>query len=281
MLKAENINDRIHFTQYGSHGFFSICTFILVSILKFKETSDKLPVPFNYLQLFWFYQPSKEFTVDIMKECFEEKCVADMRMKETPRLIMGSSGQKYNKLKLNLLNRLVSAYFTPSTNIKEIINTIEKKYLIDYENTCTIYYRGTDKKVETGLAGYDEFFNKAEEILQKNPNIRFFLQTDEIEFATAFQEKFTNNFSIDGLTMVHSNNSDGPHGSLPRPKRVAHAVLFLAAVIIMSKTKHVITSSGNAALWIVLYRGNVRNVQQYLHSIHRNTKTTRCVYGWI
>ena len=39
---------------------------------------------------------------------------------------------------------------------------------------------------------------------------------------------------------------------------------FLAIIIIMSKCKYIICGSGNCSLWIILYRGNVKNVWQHL-----------------
>jgi hypothetical protein len=39
---------------------------------------------------------------------------------------------------------------------------------------------------------------------------------------------------------------------------------YLAITIIMSKCKYVICGSGNCSIWIMLYRGNNKNVCQYL-----------------
>jgi hypothetical protein len=135
--------------------------------------------------------------------------------------------------------------------------------------------------VETELAEYEEFFNKADEILQKNQDIKFLIQTDEIEFAEAFKQKFPNSFWFHDLSMINHDPNSSVHHSLPRSKRKEHASYFLAAVLIMSKTKHIITYSGNCGLWAILYRGNAQNVHQYLKSKNRKTGKINKDLGWI
>jgi hypothetical protein len=39
---------------------------------------------------------------------------------------------------------------------------------------------------------------------------------------------------------------------------------MLASVLIMSKAKHIICTSSNVSLWIVLFRGYNNNIHQYL-----------------
>ena len=286
MFSAKNYNDTIRFESKGGHGFFSNCSFVLTSILAFVKQSLKLPLHLDSSALFPLYKETPtDVDKDIMKKCFEQKRISNIQIDSVSKggchFYQGAHQAQYKQLNLSKLSLYIDAYFTPSATIKEIINTIEKTYLINYENTCTVYYRGTDKSTESGLASYEEFFDKADEISQKNPNIRFFIQTDELEFASAFKQRFDNSFSVNELAMVSRENKQGPHGSLLRSERLTHAFWFLAAVIIMSKTKHIITASGNGALWVVLYRGNVKNVHQYLHKIDRVTKETIQNFGWI
>jgi len=286
-FKAKTCNDTIQlFCKGGNHGFFSNCSFVLKSILNFVDTNKKLPSYLDGLALFPVYKHNPQnLNEDLMKACFEQKCISNIQIDSVSKggcyFYQRAHQAQYKKLNLSELSLYIDAYLTPSATIKEIINTIEKTYLIDYENTCTVYYRGTDKRTEAGLASYEEFFDKADEISQKNPNIRFFIQTDELEFALAFKQRFNNSFSINELAMISRENNLGPHFSLLQSERTTHAYWFLAAVIIMSKTKHIITATGNAALWVVLYRGNYKNVHQYLRRINRFTQETVQNFGWI
>ena len=47
------------------------------------------------------------------------------------------------------LTPLINKYFSLSNKIKEIIKNIERKYNINYENICVLFYRGNDKNRET------------------------------------------------------------------------------------------------------------------------------------
>ena len=134
-----------------------------------------------------------------------------------------------------------------SSKIEEIIQAIERKYNLDYENICTVYYRGTDKRDETKVASYEEFIDKARELHRKN--MTFLLQTDEVGFREEFLRAFPESIVI--------NEVDNPN-------QFIHSLYLLSIVKIMSKTKHIICSSGNVSFWIVLYRGNANNVHQYL-----------------
>ena len=44
-----------------------------------------------------------------------------------------------------------------------------------------------------------------------------------------------------------------------------HSIYLLASVIAMSKTRIVVSSSGNVSLWTALYRGSANNIIQYLN----------------
>lgn len=43
-----------------------------------------------------------------------------------------------------------------------------------------------------------------------------------------------------------------------------HSQIMLSSVLIMSKAKHVICTSSNVSMWIILFRGNNTNIHQYL-----------------
>ena len=287
MFSAKNYNDTIRLECKGGHGFFSNCSFVLTSILDFVKQANKLPLHLDSSALFPLYKKNPtDVNEDIMKKCFEQKRISNIQIDSVSEgdccfCYCKAPESPFKQLNLSKLSLYIDAYFTPSATIKEIINTIEKTYLINYETTCTVYYRGTDKITETVLASYKEFFDKADEILLKNPNIRFFIQTDELEFATAFKQKFNNSFSIKELAMASCESKKGVHFSIKQSERTLHASWFLAAVIIMSKTKHIITASANGALWVVLYRGNFKNVHQYLHQIDYFTKKPKKNFGWI
>ena len=261
-------------------GFFSNCSVRLKQIIDFVNENNELPRTVDSSAQFRNYKEEVNDTVDdLTKYFFEEKSIVT-RVAEVNYLIPWQY-QKYKDIDFKTITPLVEAYFSPHATIKNIIEILEKKYSIDYDNICSVYYRGNDKATETGLAEYEQFFSKAQDILQKNPNIKFLTQTDELEFAEAFKQRFPNSFWFDELSMINHDPSSSVHHSLPRDKRKEHSSYFFAAIIIMSKTRHLITYSGNCGLWTVFYRGNTKNVHQYLKT--KNWKTQKLIrnFGWI
>jgi len=261
-------------------GFFSNCSVRLDQIIKFFNEKNELPQNIDSSRQFRNYKENVENTIDdLTKYFFEQKPI--LAIVEKINYLTPWQYQRYKDIDFKSIGPLIKAFFSPIDEIRNIIKFLEKKYLIDHDNICSVYYRGNDKVQETGIADYENFFTKAEEILQKNPHIKFLIQTDELEFAAEFKQRFINSFFFEELAMISHDANSAVHHSLPRNKRKEHASYFLAAVIIMSKTKHLITYSGNCGLWTLLYRGNAENIHQYLKT--KNWKTQKLIhdFGWI
>ena len=47
--------------------------------------------------------------------------------------------------------------------------------------------------------------------------------------------------------------------------RLEDILWFLASMLIISKTKYIVCTSGNGELWLSLFRGHAENVYQYLN----------------
>lgn len=261
-------------------GFFSNCSVRLAKIIDFFNSENKLPKHIDSSKQFRNYKENvDDQNEDLAKYFFEENQTKEVFSRCDYSVAIQS--QDYKKINFDKITPFVRTFFSPSIIIRNIIETLEKKYTIDHDNTCSVYYRGNDKETETELADYEEFFNKTEEILQKNPQIKFLIQTDELEFAEAFKQRFPNSFWFDEMSMINHDPKSSVHHSIPRNKRKEHASYFFAVVLIMSKTKHIITYSGNCGMWAVLYRGNAENVYQYLKTKNRITQKLTCDFGWI
>ena len=174
----------------------------------------------------------------------------------------------YSSIKFDILGPLISKYFTPSSTICDKIETLIEKYNIDFDNTCSIMYRGSDKICETNLPTYIEFLEKARLLKNKlkNNNLKFLLQTDEQEFI----DTFLKDPEIGPLCFFFSE--------VPRIDKEKHSIIasihtnkienvswYLASIIIMSKTNNIICTSDNGSLWITLFRNNAYGVYQYFN----------------
>lgn len=257
------IPETLHTKHGKTAGFFSNCSVRLKQIIDYLNKNNKFPQNIDSSSQFQNYKEDIDDNAnDLTKYFFEQKPTPTNFGKV--KFAVNEQYNKYKNIDFKGVTPLIKAYFSPGIIITNIIEALEKKYLLDYSNICSVYYRGNDKVIETGLAEHEEFFNKAEEIRQKNPNVKFLVQTDEIEFAEAFKQRFPNSFWFDELAMINHNPDSSVHHSLPRNERKEQASYLLAATIIIAKTKHLITHSGNCGLWAVLYRGHVENVYQFL-----------------
>ena len=74
--------------------------------------------------------------------------------------------------------------------IQNLVDSLKNNYNIDYDNTCAVLYRGNDKNRETNMGSYYTYIEKTKEIQNKNPGIKFLVQTDETEFLNDFLKNF-------------------------------------------------------------------------------------------
>ena len=142
------------------------------------------------------------------------------------------------------------------------MNDIEKKYNLDYENICVLFYRGNDKNSETKICSYDEYIQYANEVLEKNPNIKFLIQIDETEFIETMT-RFPNSFYFKD-EIRHMNKCNKTVDKVFKEQNNLYSKYYLGITILMSKCKYIICGSGNCSIWIMFYRGNCKNVYQYL-----------------
>ena len=252
-----------------SAGFFSNCTVSLVSLIEsiayFKNTNVELDTT-NTFNLYKNAEKNGDIYLEYFKKADSTEKV-DIIYEKGIKVESGVALLPYKTLMFNNLNTYINKYFNESDQITNIINMMEKKYKIDYENTCCVFFRGLDKFVETGIPGYDIFCNKAKEVTNKGNNIKFLLQSDETEFFDYVKNIFTNHliFNDEIRHMKHSKTI--LEYSLTKNDNFKYSLYFLAIVIIMSRCKYVICNTSNVSLWISLFRGNTNNLHQYLRQI--------------
>ena len=168
----------------------------------------------------------------------------------------------FNKLNYQDITPFVEKYFSPSQEIKYIIHSMERKYEIDYTNTCVLFYRGNDKAKEMTLPKYESFIEQGKSLEKQNPNIHFLIQSDEIEFLHQMEDRFPNSTIFHDEIRYMSSN---PQTTVDRVYADLNPVMsknFLAITYIMSKCKYVVCGTGNCSFWIALFRGHCQNMLQ-------------------
>ena len=242
-------------------GFFSCCHIRLEKIIEFYNNYGYLPEKIDSSKQFAKYKTEEMTGKDTTLDYFLVKPVSQFLEIERNSNINISFIKKefknveaqfsnYKHINFESILPFFQHYFSPSPQIMEVLNHLERKYCLDYSNLCTVYYRGTDKHMETNLASFEEFILKALQIKTRAPGIKFLLETDSHEFRNLFLSKFPDSIYFSEVDNVNP---------------FVHSIYLLASVIAMSKTKIVVSSSGNVSLWTALYRGSADNIIQYLN----------------
>ena len=172
------VRDNCVITEHN-HGFFSCCSVKLHNIVEYINSNKKLCYADSTNSFGWYKTSNRDITYDYFETPnINQDEIKPIDYKESYQYI------DYSKLDYNVIP-IVNTYFTPSPKIKEIINTIEVKYMIhsfNYNNICVLFYRGNDKITETKLCDYNDYLIYANNVLKHNPNIIFLIQSDETEF---------------------------------------------------------------------------------------------------
>lgn len=159
----------------------------------------------------------------------------------------------YKKIDLVDLSKLAMGVCTPSVRV---MNKAKELAPLAGGRTA-ILYRGNDKQKEIKETPYEAMVAMAKE----TGNSKFIVQTDEEEFFSYFKNIFPDTVAFNEIPRIKKNSESFV---LPEAgKRVEFAVNFLAALIALSKCGTVCITTGNVALWLMLFRGNLNGVWQY------------------
>lgn len=232
-------------------GFFSCCIIRLEAIINYYIKYKKPPKNINCTNQFNLYKDN--INDDVSNIFFKE--IRNSKINFNTNLIYFNTenGEEqfidYSNINYQNIKPFIDKYFTPSSNIERKILNFKKSLNIDFSNTCGIRYRGTDKSLEMIQPSIAEILDKAILIKNKYPSIKFLLLSDEFYFIKSAKSVLGN------CCLVIEDD----HKS-----KLCEVSNFVATVYIMSKCKYLITTSGNAELWMRLFRGNNIGCLQWL-----------------
>lgn len=254
-------------------GFFSCCSIRLHQIIQYYNIYKMVPIKVDSSEQFKWYKCNEnkcnESSNDITHQYFnkdnEEKYII---LAQNKIIDFKHYYQFFNYQTIDYLSLrpFIVKYFSPSKDILSIISSLENKYklLDNFENICVLFHRGNDKITETKIPSYEETFSKAESIIEKNPNIRFLIQSDETEFIKEALDKYPNSIVFNDEIRHIPKNNESTVDKCMNENNLLFSKYYLAITIIMSKCKYIICGSGNCSIWIMLYRRNANNIIQYL-----------------
>lgn len=251
-------------------GLFSCFSQRLSAIISYANKNQIFPQHIDSSEQFSMYKPSPE--IDVSNILIKS---IDSSIQYREHLHFTDQFTDYAKLNFSALNPIISKYFSISDTVKERLNYLIQAYDIDFFDTCSIFYRGNDKRLECELATKETFIEKASIIKKHNKNIKFLVQTDDSSFLEAFQNQFQDSISFRELHTI-ADGSMSVSASLPQHQRLHHAIDLLAAVNVVSRCKYLVTHSGNCGFWACLYRGSSEGIIQ-----HFTSESSQDYHGWL
>lgn len=243
-------------------GFFSCSSIALMDILIYFNGNQYMPEQVDRSAQYSHYK--KVATENLIPFYFLERHTKITYSE--PVLMMNGEGDfqymDYRLINFKGLQPFLYKFFQPGQFVLDTLHHFEWKYQIDYENTCAVFYRANDKARETVIAPYESFIEKAQQVLDENPSVQFLVQPDETEFLEAFYAHFPDNtFHIEETPHMSKKDSCIPF-EMAQNERAEYGARYFAAVMMISKCKHIILHSGNGAWWAVAYRGHGNNIHQ-------------------
>lgn len=179
-----------------------------------------------------------------------------------------------NSIPFREYTQIINRYFSPSDAIINNIDYLKAKYQIDPQKTISLHYRGVDKFTEVSLASPQQYADVIESLLIKNSDHKVLVQTDQTQALEYFLQRFGSKaFYFEELPTTSKVGDDAKKIDMEFfHKRfdysddvdpIPFTQMFDAAIRIISSTNHIITHTGNGALFTILYRGSYNNVYQF------------------
>lgn len=262
MLKKPVITKNSVITNHNA-GFFSCCTVKLCDITTYIDKYKKLPEFVDSSNQFALYKdmPDKRGE-DVTYDYFEHYNNIDLNFKYSKALKLHHSIQfaNYQSINYELLRPIVKKYFSLSSQIKEELAILRKD--VDFQKTCVLLYRGNDKITEAPLCKYEDFLFYANQVLDRDSDIKFLLQSDESEFFDFFTSHFPHNsfYFKDKIRHMPKTLSSV---DLQIGNNYIYSKYYLAITYLMSQCKYIICQSGNTSLWVALYRGHASGIFEF------------------
>ena len=237
-------------------GFFSCCSVKLENIVEFINSKRTVPTVNSSSQFSMYKYKHGDITYDYFQHytTIENTIKYPIDYKENYQFI------DYSRLEYNTILPIVKKYYTPSNQITRTVDYLKNKYQLNDEY-IGVYYRGTDKAIETQIASFEDFYNKIIEINKEG--LKIIIQTDSSHFLDYIKSK------LDNLIIITENDTSssdkGVHFLNNSKKNYIDMFYLFSTFLILSKCKYIITGSSNASMWMMLYRGNNNNAHQYLN----------------
>jgi hypothetical protein len=248
--------------EISNYGFFSTFTLLITAIMGTYNKYKKLPHDIDGRKL--LRNLSQDPNKDMYKHFFHIKEDVDIEF-DTPMPVPYTNDDQhtvYSEKYINYYVKFFLKYFEINDNIKNKINELVEKYSIIPENTISVIYRGTDKWTDMG--GFNHispalYMRLTKKLKEETPQYDVFIQSESSGINKVFNEAFGSKSIQETLV----STKDGLPLFLHLDKnKLEWSEYYVASLIIHSKSKILITYTGNSSFFVYLSRGTTKNMYQ-------------------
>lgn len=145
------------------------------------------------------------------------------------------------------LYSFLDSYLTPADQVFERSQEFINRYGLANSEIATVYYRGTDKSKEIAHVPLSSYFSEIDTLIYKSPDVRLLIQTDEYAFWHECSSRYGRHcFRINEMPLSTTSQPTFSDSN----SRLQDGIDLIAMVKAIGRTSHLITNSGNVALFL-------------------------------
>ena len=245
------------------YGFFSTFTLMLTSIMVVYKKFNILPE--NIDGKYLLRKLKKNKNLDMYSHFFH----IDREMKisfDTDIPVPFSPDDHhtlYSEKYIKYYEPFFKKYFNLNKCVLEKIEELKMKYNFDSDNSISVIFRDSDKWTDFGGFNYisaGAYVRKCNEIKSKEPNLKVLIQSENSGVVKSFKEFFNSIFFNE--TELGNTSEIYPPIPIDDEKKLMWSEYYVASLWIHSKSKYVITYTGNSSFFVYLNRGTTKNLIQ-------------------
>jgi hypothetical protein len=160
--------------------------------------------------------------------------------------------------------KVIEKFFRFAPPVSERASELAAQLGFDPRQTICIYYRATDKAREMELASVDQFMDVADKILERLPDHRVLIQSDDQRVMNILKSCYGNRSII--VPGVPASVKGNPAHRGKEQGRMAGLRPFISAWLLMLRCSHIVCATSNVSMAMALYRGSARNMVVFHHA---------------